>query len=1252
MNRIRIWAIAFLLFLVSLGQLGAQNLTSQGTDFWFGFMRNETNLPVNCNGFFSCIIGNCIALCSSFGAGCPCTQTNSPTAAYTDITLNIYVSANTATSGTVIFPNGATIPFSVAANSTTTIPVNTRDWIMTTNEVIENKGIRVVSNDPVNVYYLNYRQASSDATIVIPRQTLRGDYYVMAHAESPDTEGVQRQAEFLIVAPEDNTEIQITLPPGVSTAGGRTGSWTITLNAGQSYQVRSVQDLTGTYVSSLNLGCKPFALFGGNEFTRVGNCGSTRDHLVSQMYPTATWGLSYVTLPFFGRNGDFAKIIPLDDNTEVRINGTLVATLNRQQQHFELLTQPSIIEGNKPIAVGQFARTQGCDNTVSDPFFVNLSAVEQLEITDATFSAFNDPIVSSVITTQYINIYTPNAGVPTVRINGVSHSSSFIPLTGTPYSYARISVPKGNHRIQSDSGFVAFLYGWGNAESYGYAGGVVLNNLNLRIRSEQNSLNKEVVCAEEPVQFSSTSIYTVSDWEWDFGDGSPVVFAETPQHTYEHPGTYFVKLKVSVTGACGKDSTIRTIRVRKPRYELANIRNNSCRHTGLDSIDVILNYRHFSPPLRISLDGQLITRADSNVFKGLRPLLYNLRFEDAEGCLRDTVLDLRPHVLDSLRYTGLRVLPVSCYGGNDGRIRLAAPTGGTGRYRLSLNSGTTWTAPFTPTPTDSITFSNLSAGSYTLWLQDDSVRGCILPHPTPIVVLQPDSLVAAFDHTEPDCGGSSTVSLRFFDATGGSGAYAFSIDGGSTWTPMTADTLTLPNIPVGLRNLRIRDAALTTCVFPVADTLIAAYNALAATVTPTPLSGCGTADGSLAVSNPLGGSGAYEYSLDSTMWQGAATFANLTEGSYTAFIRDASRPACALALPQTDVTAPGGVFGTLVVLPITACAAPWDGGLRFDNLSGGSGTYECSVDDGATWEPLTTANNPRQGLAPGSVTGIWMRDANNPSCRFRLRDRVDFARPDAVAVDNDTLLCAESTPDFQPRQGLPLGGTWSSPDITGVNPVTGRFDVAPQTPGNTVRLVYSHPVFCADTFEVYLSPHPSAAFVATPPLSDTLFLPNATLTLALPNYVPGETVRVMWGDGNESVASAATFMHNYGAAGSYPLRIEVTDANTCQTLDGPYVVTVVRPLPDPRVPNTFTPNGDGVNDTWRIELDNTRELQAVLHNRWGFEVWNARAEGNVLVWDGRTASGVAPAGVYFYRLEFKLVTGETRIISGSLTLLR
>ncbi|MER2999000.1 PKD domain-containing protein [Pontibacter populi] len=43
---------------------------------------------------------------------------------------------------------------------------------------------------------------------------------------------------------------------------------------------------------------------------------------------------------------------------------------------------------------------------------------------------------------------------------------------------------------------------------------------------------------------------TIAAWEWDFGDGSPVVTTQSPDHTYAAPGTYTVKLTVTTNAGC------------------------------------------------------------------------------------------------------------------------------------------------------------------------------------------------------------------------------------------------------------------------------------------------------------------------------------------------------------------------------------------------------------------------------------------------------------------------------------------------------------------------------------------------------------------------------------------------------------------------------------------------------------------------------------------------------------------------------
>ena len=110
--------------------------------------------------------------------------------------------------------------------------------------------------------------------------------------------------------------------------------------------------------------------------------------------------------------------------------------------------------------------------------------------------------------------------------------------------------------------------------------------------------------------------------------------------------------------------------------------------------------------------------------------------------------------------------------------------------------------------------------------------------------------------------------------------------------------------------------------------------------------------------------------------------------------------------------------------------------------------------------------------------------------------------------------------------------------------------------------------------------------------------------------------------------------------------------------------TVCPPPPEPPVteiefviPNVFSPNGDGINDVWKVEFGN-KELQSfVIYNRWGVEQKNSKTQTNnsikVITWDGYTTSGMASSdGVYYYVLEVKNAKGEVEKYRGYITLLR
>ncbi|MGN6510461.1 MAG: MBG domain-containing protein, partial [Chitinophaga sp.] len=82
------------------------------------------------------------------------------------------------------------------------------------------------------------------------------------------------------------------------------------------------------------------------------------------------------------------------------------------------------------------------------------------------------------------------------------------------------------------------------------------------------------------------------------------------------------------------------------------------------------------------------------------------------------------------------------------------------------------------------------------------------------------------------------------------------------------------------------------------------------------------------------------------------------------------------------------------------------------------------------------------------------------------------------------------------------------------------------------------------------------------------------------------------------------------------------------------------------IPNTFSPNGDGINDYWTIpELRNYPNTYVTIVNRDGQMVFESR---NFTRWDGRTGGRDLPAGVYFYRVR----TPGSTPVTGWLNLVR
>lgn len=129
------------------------------------------------------------------------------------------------------------------------------------------------------------------------------------------------------------------------------------------------------------------------------------------------------------------------------------------------------------------------------------------------------------------------------------------------------------------------------------------------------------------------------------------------------------------------------------------------------------------------------------------------------------------------------------------------------------------------------------------------------------------------------------------------------------------------------------------------------------------------------------------------------------------------------------------------------------------------------------------------------------------------------------------------------------------------------------------------------------------------------------------------------------------------AFGELTYTLLVTDKNGC-TASASIDVFLKSPGLDLYVPNVFSPNGDGINDGLVIfartgTVASIRSLQ--IFTRWGesvFEQYDFQPNDFAFAWDGTHRGQPLDSGVYVWFAEVELVSGDTTILEGGVTLVR
>jgi hypothetical protein len=432
---------------------------------------------------------------------------------------------------TITRTDGTELSFS----NRTVAPRSAEIYLMPTDRGIDGSGVfsnnawHVNATVPVTVHQFNPFNGenvfTNDASLLLPSAATGNEYLVMAwpyrYAPGgmfiPETD--LRGYATVVAVSEGQT--QVTVHPTVAVASGpglsavaAGGSQTVELDEGEVLSLSnggttSGADLTGTLITS----DKNIAVFGGHECANVPTENINYcDHLEQQLFPLASWGYNYVSVPFKPRNNaqkDRLTILGGADGAQVRtmppqpFDGVI---LSRGQKFAFDTTQAFTVSSAAPILVAQYLHGSNYTGFGLDPrcpirdFGGNpvpcgqsweCGTGAQCINSTCVGTGIGDPAFTlGVPIEQYRADYvvlTPPGYVDNY-LNIVIHDGAEVVLdgqqvtgwtviAGSGISYKQQGVEEGVHILEGAQPFGLVAYGYDCDVSYAYPGGLNLENL-------------------------------------------------------------------------------------------------------------------------------------------------------------------------------------------------------------------------------------------------------------------------------------------------------------------------------------------------------------------------------------------------------------------------------------------------------------------------------------------------------------------------------------------------------------------------------------------------------------------------------------------------------------------------------------------------------------------------------------------------------------------------------------------------------
>lgn len=352
---------------------------------------------------------------------------------------------------------------------------------------------RLRSTQPVTVYQFNpleyeikpkpngclpsgsdCKSYSNDASLLMPTNTMTGDYTVLAWPSSGATASF-----YTVTATQDGTSVTVKGQGQVAAGAGvdASGNGTVTLNAGDVLAIlgSGSGDVSGSRVQA----SKPVQVIAGQSCANVPD-GSTGycDHIEEALFPVETLGKDYlVTFPAApGADSPHTiRVAAILPNTKVTFDPPIrgAATLNPGQAPLEIkgVTQDVRISSDQAIIVAQYMHgSAGVPSQKGDPS-------QSLAIATEQFRKSYLFLASKTYDVNFVNVVAKTGSKVTIDGTEIPEAK-FSAIGSSGYSVARYQLSQSEvHNATSSEPFGIVTYGYGSDTSYMYPGGLDLQKI-------------------------------------------------------------------------------------------------------------------------------------------------------------------------------------------------------------------------------------------------------------------------------------------------------------------------------------------------------------------------------------------------------------------------------------------------------------------------------------------------------------------------------------------------------------------------------------------------------------------------------------------------------------------------------------------------------------------------------------------------------------------------------------------------------